>query len=288
MGKTSETNEMRDTTAPLTGDDAAAVTQAVEDNMAAAHISTARRLGGTIHDSSDLLWALTNTGILPFNTIIRTRWPDEPPEALRERIAATLAPYRAAGRAALWWRWPSSRPATLGDALVDYGLRFRGEGPGMATLLRDLPALATLPLPNDLTLDEVSDMDSMRDWLDVSMLVYRGAEKPATPEEHAAEARIGIGAQLPSRRWLARLAGVPVGTASIFLGAGVVGIYNVTTLPEARGQGIGTAVTLAALAAARDAGYHVAVLQSSPMGFPVYTRLGFREVCRIQSYVWAP
>jgi GNAT superfamily N-acetyltransferase len=158
----------------------------------------------------------------------------------------------------------------------------------MAAKLRDLPALATLPLPANLTIEEVNDVAGVRDWLTTSMLVYGGAEKPATPEEYVAEERIGLGAQLPNRRWLARLAGVPVGTASIFLGAGVVGLYNVTTLPEARGQGIGAAVTLAALAAARDAGYHVGVLQSSPMGFPVYTRLGFREVCRIQSYVWEP
>ena len=158
----------------------------------------------------------------------------------------------------------------------------------MAARLRDLPSLTSLPLPADLTIEEVSNMASAHEWVDVSTLVYRGAEHPVLPEEYAIEERMGFGARLPNRRWVARLGGVTVGTSSIFLGAGVAGLYNVTTLPEARGQGIGAAVTLAALAAARDAGYHVAVLQASPMGFPVYARLGFREVCRIQSYVWEP
>jgi len=284
----SEQNKTDEPLAPLTSDDTGEIARAVEDNLAAAHIYSARRLQATVHDSPELLWTLTDTDILPFNTILRTRWPDEPPEALRVRIAATLAPYRVAGKAALWWRWQSSTPAMLGGALVDYGLSYRGEGPGMAANLHDLPALAALPLPADLTIDEVNDMADACEWVNVSTLVYRGAENPVTPEEYAIEERMGFGARLPNRRWVARLGGAVVGTSSIFLGAGVAGLYNVTTLPEARGQGIGAAVTLAALAAARDAGYHVAVLQSSPMGFPVYTRLGFREVCRIQSYVWRP
>jgi ribosomal protein S18 acetylase RimI-like enzyme len=66
----------------------------------------------------------------------------------------------------------------------------------------------------------------------------------------------------------------------------VAGIYSVATLPDWRGRGLGAAVSLAPLLDARREGYKVGVLQSSEMGYKVYQRLGFREVCRISHYYW--
>jgi predicted acetyltransferase len=58
----------------------------------------------------------------------------------------------------------------------------------------------------------------------------------------------------------------------------------VATLPEARGKGIGAAVTLKPLHNARELGYIIGVLQSSEMGFNVYKRLGFRHLCQIENF----
>ena len=90
-------------------------------------------------------------------------------------------------------------------------------------------------------------------------------------------------------RYIAYQDGEAVGTSALLLHAGVVGIFAVATIPRARGRGIGTALTLAPLLDARRRGYRVGTLQSSRMGFPVYRRLGFREVCRpIEMYLWNP
>jgi hypothetical protein len=42
----------------------------------------------------------------------------------------------------------------------------------------------------------------------------------------------------------------------------------------------------APLREARAAGYRVGTLQASEMGFPVYRRLGFQEVCTFGLYLW--
>jgi hypothetical protein len=47
-------------------------------------------------------------------------------------------------------------------------------------------------------------------------------------------------------------------------------------------------VVLVGLRDARAEGYRVGVLGSSPMGYGVYRRLGFREYCTLQSHTWDP
>jgi predicted GNAT family acetyltransferase len=58
----------------------------------------------------------------------------------------------------------------------------------------------------------------------------------------------------------------------------------VATLPEARGKGIGAALTVNPLQEAREMGHRIGVLQSSEMGFNVYKMLGFRHLCQIEYF----
>jgi len=61
----------------------------------------------------------------------------------------------------------------------------------------------------------------------------------------------------------------------------------VATAPEARGQGIGAAITLIAYDEARQLGYQHGVLFGTPLGIPVYQRIGFRHVgATISRYLW--
>ena len=62
----------------------------------------------------------------------------------------------------------------------------------------------------------------------------------------------------------------------------LVGIYSVATVPDARGGGLGRAVTLAAMRDGATAGARHAILESSSMGLPVYSRLGFVEAGRYE------
>jgi len=92
-----------------------------------------------------------------------------------------------------------------------------------------------------------------------------------------------------TRRWfLGYFDGKPAATSLLVLHKGLAGIYCVATLQEARGRGIGNALTAEPMLIAKDLGYDFAVLQSSKMGLPVYERLGFREYCKIRAYCWSP
>jgi GNAT superfamily N-acetyltransferase len=65
---------------------------------------------------------------------------------------------------------------------------------------------------------------------------------------------------------------------------GDCGIYLVGTLPKARGRGLATKLMTVALEEGRAAGCKTASLQSTAMGKPIYTRLGFRHLGTIQMW----
>ena len=64
-----------------------------------------------------------------------------------------------------------------------------------------------------------------------------------------------------------------------------IGIYNISTLPTARKRGYGQAMTMRIVADGAAAGCDVATLEASEMGYPIYTRLGFRTVSEYVGYV---
>ena len=70
------------------------------------------------------------------------------------------------------------------------------------------------------------------------------------------------------------------------MGGGVAGIHGVTTVPEFRGRGIGTCMTLSPLIDARNQGYDIGVLFSSEMAVGIYRNLGFQEYGRGYIYLW--
>ena len=74
-----------------------------------------------------------------------------------------------------------------------------------------------------------------------------------------------------------------VGGQAVTTGMGVtlgasVGVFSIATPPAYRGHGYGAAITGRAVADGLAAGAKWSWLQSTPIGYPTYYRLGFRTV----------
>ena len=248
---------------------------AIEGNMAAFRPLHACLPGGELHDEEDVLWYTSEDPHFILNGVYRTQFT--PPNA-DARIEQVLASLRRRGSQAVWWVGPSSRPADLGARLLAHGLVHHGDTVGMAMELRDLVAPS---MPAGLVIRLVQDLSMLRRYLDVFDLP-NGVEQAF----HDLYVDLALEGDLPWYRLVGLLHGKPVAISEVYLGAGVAGVYGVTTVERARRRGIGSAVTAAAYLAARDRGCRVGVVIGAEMGVGVYRRLGFRPYCHLTHYLW--
>lgn len=260
-----------------------ALARAIEENTIAYWLYKARRAGWDLLERPGALLYRSGLAIGPWqNGVLRT---DFAPDLADERIATLVMDFRERGLPFTWYVGPGRRPADLGARLLSHGLTHEVEEPGMAA---DLHALNESQLtPAGLDIQRVRDDAGARIGLPTHRLAQnRDPDVSAVPLERFAPA--GYGDDEPMQAFLATHDGRPVATAQLLLGAGVAGVYTVATIPEARRQGIGAAVTLAVLRHARDLGYRIGVLSASPMGEPVYRRLGFATYCMLSEYEYVP
>ena len=122
-----------------------------------------------------------------------------------------------------------------------------------------------------------------RAWLEVNR------ETLAWPAEKVARRRGLYGDDdrrpRPWRHFVGLLDRRPVSASRVLIADDVAMVHGVSTVPDARRRGIGSAVTVAALVAAREAGCRIGVLQASSMGQGPYRRLGFQYVAPYGRYV---
>ncbi len=88
--------------------------------------------------------------------------------------------------------------------------------------------------------------------------------------------------------FLATLDGEPVSSGLTFVGAPVAGAFLLSTVPEARGRGIGQAVVTRMTQAAFDVGSPMVGLQASRMGEAIYRRIGYHGVYLYRGFFWNP
>ncbi len=253
---------------------------AIEENAIESCKAWSRWPGMELYEDADMIWTRTDIPFSVFNNVFRARLS---PNGIAAAIDTAVARFAERGVPMLWWIGPSPGPENLAAHLEARGFVHGFEAAGMAV---DLSLLADgLPAPRHLEIEEVLDFDTLGTWCAIMAPVFEFPGFALEPWLDM-QAAVGLGAERPYRHYIARLKGMPVATASLFLGAGAAGISNVATLGEFRGQGIATAVTLAPLLEARRLGYRVGVLFASAAAVGLYRRLGFREYCKGNCYAW--
>jgi len=260
-----------------------AIATAIVDNHWQFYNIYARQPEVEAHEPGGLAWISSTIPVTYLNQVMRTNLADNEVEA---QIAAMLNHYRSRGADQFVWRtWPDTRPPDLGEQLLAHGFTARNLVPNMAADLQQLaddwPTLA------GLIIARVADTPSLTRWAEVVQVVYETSEDFANFLARAFSDEVRD-PTAPSRHYLAWLNGRAVACATLFLGAGVAGIYRVATLPAMRGQGIGGVAVLAALRDARATGYRFATLRSSDIAHHLYQRLGFRDEFYTISYLSPP
>lgn len=224
----------------------------------------------------------------PFNPMFKGVWQSrladhEADEAIGESTAWLKergAPF------AFWWVDPRATPADLGARLQAHGFApWEEHAPGMAADLTTLNYDLMARVPDGYTQERVTDERGLRDFTEAFV---NGFEVPEWAGQAWVDATQAFGIeQAPWRCYVGRLNGTPVASTMLFNGAGVASVFGVATTPNARGKGIGAAITLIAYAEARQAGYRHGVLFGTELGVPVYRRIGFRKVgTTISRYLW--
>lgn len=258
----------------------AALVAAIEKNLQA----TWNLVGGTPHADieyrGDLIRLLSGLPSPVCNGVFRACFDST--DVDRE-IEKTLRPFTSRDLPMIWWVGPSSRPRDLGRRLESRGLVHAEDSPGMAVVLATVSD--RISAPPGLHIRSVATVRTLRHWTTAFATGFGMSECEAS-FFFDVFASLGPEYRLPARHYVGFVDQEPVACLSMFLLAGVAGIYNVATVPDARERGIGAAMVSAGLIRARAEGYRVAILHATEAGLGVYQRLGFRQYCEISQYVW--
>ncbi|MCB9637300.1 MAG: GNAT family N-acetyltransferase [Myxococcales bacterium] len=167
------------------------------------------------------------------------------------------------------------------SSLRSMGLSRVGAVPAM---VRGLSEEIQMPALADWQIERVTDEASLAAWVSVQC---RGFAFPRWLEQEVFALLRGVSLDKEVALFLGRWRGEPVATSMSVHQGDVVGIYNVSVLPQARRRGFGEAMTAYALENGRKAGARSGILQATPEGEALYRKMGFVPVGQFEHYMWA-
>lgn len=228
---------------------------------------------------SGSIWAM-KTGIASAD--LNVAWNEKPlTEDDGKTIQGIKSHFQKAGLPFWWWVFPCGQSPVTTDILQAEGF---SPVESIPCLLADMSSLPDVrPCDAVLKIIQVKNKENLRLWEEVA---FEGFDFPTKTKQqfHRFLAAMNLTDGSAQKLFLASFQGKPVATSLLFLHEAACGIYFVSTLAEYRKKGIGRAITLATMQAAKQAGASYATLQSSPDGLHVYQQAGFQEFCRVNVY----
>ncbi len=235
-----------------------------------------------LRESPDIT-IIMSKGAALWNVVTRTCLT---PDKVESTIEETLSLFNSLSLPLVWHILPSTQPSDLNDYLEKYDFLLFEEEPHMVIE----PAIHTFNLPTipGFTVERVTDTASFARWHEATVAGFF----PKTPSlgqiYFDAYTLLGFDPQGPFLHYTGYMNDEPVTSSTLLFTDGMAGIYDVSTIPSARGKGFGTAITLAPLLEAQAQGYQYVCLQATRMGYPLYKHMGFTEQYRERKYFWRP
>jgi GNAT superfamily N-acetyltransferase len=228
---------------------------------------SARMKGGEVHRGGGATWVCT-PGPDGYWSIV---FPQMSSATADRQLDAVMEYYRSRrpSHMLIYWSLDPPRPRDLGARLQARGFEAID---WLNWMWVDLEKMrADHPAPPGLRVDLIGD-EPIGEVDDLPH--YSRTE---------AEFRRAASRARPRRVWHfgAWLEGRPVAHCALFITRGrlgVAGIWTCGVVPDARNQGIGKAVTVAACRLAQTLGCRYAILNATGMGEPVYRRIGFEKI----------
>ena len=240
----------------------------LERHEETSNAQVARRIGGETWERADVLAIFSRPELgSGLNFAGRVRSDERSIEQVVDEIGNWFTRHRVAPHFRVS---PLTRPANLAQILERRGFVRTETETQMVRAAED-----TEPSPNPrITIEPVEQ----RDLLPWAGIQHRGFNGLGAPSDLMLEMARSTASVSGNRLYLARLDGEPVGAGVLVAWAGVHGIYGVATLPEARGQGVATALVRHMV---RDADRDMPLCLQAETGSSTqrwYERLGFRVV----------
>lgn len=252
----------RNNTVVLKNANPAQLEQAAAHNHSELFCMNATAMGGELKIMNGLTWTYTGTdrgSMIPFPSL----------KEINADIALDemMAYYRAhVPKSAGCWSLHPSQPADLGIKLLARGFQPGWQPNWMALDLESINTLHASPGGLQVSADNSTSTNEIKN---LPYACENGAVSNALMQAYPEHAQ----------RFIATLNGEIVGHSCVFFTTGelgAAGIYNVGVIPEARLQGIGKAVVIAACLYAKERGYRYAVLNGT--GKRMYQQIGFRWI----------
>jgi GNAT superfamily N-acetyltransferase len=181
-----------------------------------------------------------------------------------------------------WFVSEAGQPNHLSEILESKGFELAFKTPGMYLELAEFEKALQPGSPHQVI--QVSNSMELAQWLEAGRDSFGLSDELLQAYFDLFESQ-GFGPHLPWRLLVGLVEDEPVTCARLFCHEGVAGLYHIATHPDARGHGYGSDITIAALQTAKQLGCGLAILASSPAGYNVYHRLGFRDCCYTDVYV---
>lgn len=252
--------------------DSPCLKRALDNNNISFWSSFGRYREGIINPDPDFFWIIAGIPLYSYNGVMRSRLS---PEKFHENYNLLLKRFGDGKLPLIWWVSPDTQPPGTSLYLSREGWKDEGFFPAMAAELGNNDE--GISIPHRFSIKQATSPEDRKLWIELMSRAMGFSEKVITKAVRV-DTLLEETVVKKQKRFIGFLGAKPVGTSLMLPDSGVAGIFGVATLPEARGLGIGKAMTRWAMLEGKKSGFQAATLVATPMGEPVYQKLGFQKI----------